>query len=86
MSEVSLNLMLPRVPDFADDKHLILLNTLFQSQVTTIDNAAKKCSQSYKAANDLVGIMQEQQIVKEMTGQSRNRIFIFKPYLDIFGD
>lgn len=65
---------------------LILLNTLFQSPFTTIDNAAKKCSLSYKAANDLVRIMQEKQIIEEMTGQSRNRIFIFKSYLDIFGD
>jgi len=65
---------------------LILLNSLFQSPVTTIDNAAKKCALSYKAANDLVRLMQVKQMVKEMTGQSRNRIFIFKPYLDIFDD
>ena len=65
---------------------LTLLNILFQNPVTTIDNAAKKCSLSYKAANDLVRIMYEKQMVKEMTGQSRNRIFIFQPYLDIFND
>ena len=65
---------------------LTLLNVLFQNPVTTIDNAAKKCSLSYKAANDLVRIMYEKQMVTEMTGQSRNRIFIFKPYLDIFND
>jgi Fic family protein len=65
---------------------LILLNALFQNPVTTIDNAAKKCSLSYKAANDLVRLMQEKKMVEEMTGQSRNRIFIFKPYLDIFSD
>jgi len=59
---------------------------VFQSPVTTIYNAAKKCSLSYKAANDLVRIMQGKKMVKEMTGQSRNRIFIFKPYLDIFSD
>lgn len=65
---------------------LTLLNILFQNPVTTIDNAAKKCSLSYKAANDLVRIMQEKKLVEEVTGQSRNRIFIFKPYLDIFSD
>jgi len=63
---------------------LLLLNILFRNPVTTIENAAKKCSLSYKAANDLVRIMHEKSIVEEMTGQSRNRIFIFKPYLDIF--
>ncbi|MFO7933404.1 MAG: Fic family protein [Bacteroidales bacterium] len=65
---------------------LTLLNILFQNPVSTIDNAAKKCSLSYKAANDLVRIMQEKKLVEEVTGQSRNRIFIFKPYLDIFSD
>jgi len=65
---------------------LLLLNILFRNPVTTIENAAKKCSLSYKAANDLVRIMHEKNIVDEMTGQSRNRIFIFKPYLDIFKD
>jgi len=65
---------------------LILLNVLFQKPVTTINNVAKNCSLSYKAANDLVRLMQEKQMVEEMTGQSRNRIFIFKPYLDIFDD
>ena len=63
---------------------LLLLNILFRNPVTTIENAAKNCSLSYKAANDLVRIMHEKSIVEEMTGQSRNRIFIFKPYLDIF--
>jgi Fic family protein len=65
---------------------LLLLNILFRNPVTTIENAANKCSLSYKAANDLVRIMHEKNIVEEMTGQSRNRIFIFKPYLDIFKD
>ena len=65
---------------------LTLLNILFQSPVTTIDNAAKKCLVSYKAANDLVRIILERKMVDEMTGQSRNRIFIFKSYLDIFSD
>jgi len=65
---------------------LLLLNILFRNPVTTIENAAKKCSLSYKAANDLVRIMHEKSIVEEMTGQSRNRIFIFQPYLDIFKD
>ena len=63
---------------------LVLLNGLFQNPVITIANAAKTCSLSYKAANNLVNIMREKHILEEMTGQSRNRIFIFKPYLEIF--
>jgi len=56
---------------------------VFQSPVTTIYNAAKKCSLSYKAANDLVRIMQGKKMVKEMTGQSRNR-FLFLNRIWIF--
>ena len=63
---------------------LVLLNGLFQNPVITIANAAKTCSLSYKAANNLVNIMREKHILEEMTGQSRNRIFIFKSYLEIF--
>ena len=63
---------------------LILLNSLFQNPVTTIDRASKICELSYKAANDLVKLMQEKEFLKELTGQSRNRIFIFDPYLQAF--
>jgi Fic family protein len=63
---------------------LILLNSLFQNPVITIDRASKICELSYKAANDLVRLMQEKEFLKELTGRSRNRIFIFDPYLQAF--
>ena len=63
---------------------LNLLNALFREPVTTIEQAAQTCSLSYKAANDLVAMMQEHNYLKEMTGQSRNRIFVFEPYLKTF--
>lgn len=65
---------------------LILLNSLFQNPVTTIDRASKICELSYKAANDLVRLMHEKEFLKELTGQSRNRIFILDPYLKAFED
>jgi Fic family protein len=63
---------------------LILLNSLFQNPIITIDKASKICELSFKAANDLVKLMQEKQYLKELTGQSRNRIFVFNPYLQVF--
>ena len=63
---------------------LILLNRLFQNPVTTINKASKICELSYKAANDLVKLMQEREFLKELTGQSRNRIFILDSYLKAF--
>ena len=65
---------------------LNLLTALFKEPIITIDQAAKICKLSYKAANDLVTKMQENNYLKEVTGQSRNRIFIFEPYLNIFGN
>jgi hypothetical protein len=56
---------------------LTLLNNLFQSPDTTIDNAAKKCSLSYKAANDLIRLMQGKKIVGKLI------CFMFKPSVSI---
>lgn len=63
---------------------LLLLNALLENPFTTIDKATKTCNLSYKAANDLVALMQEKGFLKEITGQSRNRIFIFHQYLNAF--
>ncbi len=65
---------------------LVLLNSLFQNPVITVDQASEICKLSYKAANDLVKLMQEKQYVQELTGQSRNRIFVFNKYIQAFTD
>lgn len=63
---------------------LMLLHDLFENPFVTIDDVTKTCNLSYKAANDLVKKMQEDEYLTEMTGQTRNRIFVFKQYIDIF--
>ncbi|WP_430972634.1 Fic family protein [Sunxiuqinia rutila] len=63
---------------------LILLNSLLENPYTTIEKASKTCGLSYKAANDLVAAMQQKNYLVEITGQSRNRIFIFEQYLNAF--
>lgn len=62
----------------------LLINSLFVSPATTVDEALKVCGISYKAANDLITLMCEHKILSEITGQTRNRVFIFAPYLNIF--
>ncbi len=62
----------------------ILLDELFRNPVLTVEKASLTCELSFKAANDLVGLFNKNGILRELTGQSRNRIFVFKPYLDIF--
>lgn len=63
---------------------LLLLQALFKNPVTTVDNAAKTCQLSFKAANDLVSLMAQYQYLAEVTGHSRNRIYYFEPYLNAF--
>jgi Fic family protein len=65
---------------------LKLMDELFKNPVTTVEQAAAICKLSFKAANDLIGLLNRKLYLKELTGQSRNRIFVFEPYLLIFED
>lgn len=65
-------------------KAIILLHKLFLRPMISVEQAAKATGLSYKAANDLVKQMCEEHIVDEITGQSRNRMFMFTPYLKLF--
>ncbi|MCH8487484.1 MAG: Fic family protein [Candidatus Cyclonatronum sp.] len=61
-----------------------LMQSLFEDPYTTTEKAAKTCSLSYKSANDLIAMLLKKGYLAEVTGQSRNRIFVFEPYLDAF--
>ena len=63
---------------------IILLHALFKSPFLTIEQASGVCGVTYKAANDLVRLMEKDNILREMTGQSRNRLFVFDAYLSLF--
>lgn len=63
---------------------ITLLQKLFEHPVVTIDSAKDICSLSYKAANNLVALMQEKGYLVEITGQSRNRLFVFREYIEVF--
>ena len=61
-----------------------LLQQLFQNPVINTNKVKEICGLSYKAANDLVSDFVSENILKEMTGQSRNRVFVFEKYLNLF--
>lgn len=63
---------------------LLLLNYLFEQPVIHVKNVERVCDLSFKSANELVASFEETGILKEMTGQSRNRIFVFEPYITLF--
>lgn len=63
---------------------LKLLHALFEKPVTQVKQAEKILGTSYKTANDLVADFVTVGILKELTEQSRNRIFVFEDYINLF--
>ena len=63
--------------------HSLLLQ-LFSSPAINVANTAKALNVSISAANTLVNELSETKILKELTGFSRNRIFILHEYVDLF--
>lgn len=61
-----------------------LLNHLFTHPVITIKATQEVCNLSKKAAGDLIGTFEKAGILDEQTGKTRNRIFIFTSYLELF--
>lgn len=65
---------------------ILLIHHLMQNPVVTVDDAARLCNISYKSANEIVRLLCTDGYLVESTGQSRNRLFKFKPYTDIFAE
>lgn len=62
----------------------ILLQHLFKKPVIHVNQVKELTDSTYKTANDLVTEFVNAGILKEMTGQSRNRVFVFDEYLRLF--
>lgn len=65
-------------------KGIFLLHNLFKNPVVTIEDVKNLCKITFKSASALVNAMVKNDILIEQTGHSRNRIYSFKRYLDIF--
>ncbi len=63
---------------------LTLLNVRFKNPVVRVRDVEEGCNLSPKAAGDLIQSFETAGILKELTGQSRNRIFVFEDYLNLF--
>ncbi|OGL29326.1 cell filamentation protein Fic [Candidatus Saccharibacteria bacterium RIFCSPHIGHO2_02_FULL_47_12] len=63
-----------------------LLNYLYTDPVITVADVAKELAVTAPTANALVSDMQQIGILKEITGFSRNRIFIYESYIRLFSD
>lgn len=66
------------------DSAMILLAELFRYPVVKVSDVIRICNLSKKSANNLVKFMTETAIVNEITGKSRNKIFLFENYIELF--
>jgi Fic family protein len=63
---------------------LRVLESLFARPYTNIGNVSKKLDVTFPPASDLVRNMVEHGILVEVTGRDRNRIFQYRPYVELF--
>ena len=63
---------------------IILLHSLLENPYITVDKAATICDITYNSANTLVKMMVKDNLLKEITGQSRNRFFVCHSYISLF--
>jgi Fic family protein len=62
----------------------LLIIRLFKEPFITVKNVMSICELSNKAAGGLIDAFVKHGWLEEMTGASRNRVFMFKPYLALF--
>lgn len=66
------------------DTALVLLNRLFQNPVVRVKDIQTICNITKKSANSLVELLIKLEILKEVSGKTRNRIFLFEKYITLF--
>ncbi len=62
-----------------------LISHLYRNPAITAKEASDLLGVRYDAANQLIGALAEMGILVESTGYRRNRIFVFRRYLHLFG-
>ena len=65
---------------------LKVVEHLFASPITSVKEVQELIGTSRQAANQLVGRLEELGVVREITGQKRNRRFRFDLYVNLFSD
>jgi Fic family protein len=65
---------------------LRLLDRLFEIPLITIRVASEYMGVSYVTASSVIQNMEEMGILKEITGQKRNKVFRYEPYMKLFSN
>lgn len=62
---------------------LVLLDHLFRQPVVSVNQVMKAINRQYPASNNLINTFQELSLLEEITGQKRNKLFAYQPYLEL---
>ncbi|MDP3683844.1 MAG: helix-turn-helix domain-containing protein [Ignavibacteria bacterium] len=60
------------------------MNYLYKNPVTTVAYLVEEFMISKQTANTITADFVDMGILKEVTGQKRNRLFVFEEYLNLF--
>ncbi|MYC59433.1 MAG: Fic family protein [Gammaproteobacteria bacterium] len=63
-----------------------ILEHLYQRPIVTVESIVQLLDITYTGANNLVSRFANLGLLQEITGQQRNRVFRYNPYLDLFSD
>ena len=63
-----------------------ILEHLYQRPIVTVEAIRQLLDITYAGANNLVTRFANLGLLREITGQQRNRVFRYSPYLDLFSD
>jgi Fic family protein len=63
---------------------LVLHNYILKQPLVGVKEVQEVCSLSPKSAGELIRVFEQKKILKEFTGQFRNRIYVFESYLNLF--
>ncbi|CAG0999058.1 hypothetical protein PLCT2_02952 [Planctomycetaceae bacterium] len=64
---------------------VVLLEHLFKQPVVDVHTVARKIKRTFKVAAELVEKFERLGLLREITGQARNRLFEYTPYVKLFG-
>jgi Fic family protein len=63
-----------------------VLEHLYEHPIVSVKDVRNVTGTTYQAANELVAAIEECGILQEITGQTRNRRFLYQKYLELFQD
>ena len=78
--------MIKNIAGRRTDSAIVLLLKLFEYPVVKVKDVERICNLTKKSANSLVKFMMDYGILEEISGKTRNRLFLFRKYIELFNN